>query len=56
MEFTLDLFNEAIVNSTALYDDGPRPRESTEGWFNTGRPMASLSSGLSDTRASPVDG
>jgi len=31
----LDIFNEAIVNSTALYDYEPRPRESMEGWFKT---------------------
>ncbi|MCY4752847.1 GNAT family N-acetyltransferase [Pelomonas aquatica] len=31
----LDIFNEAIVNSTALYDYQPRPRESMDGWFRT---------------------
>ncbi|MBV8037384.1 GNAT family N-acetyltransferase [Roseateles sp.] len=31
----LDIFNEAILNSTALYDYKPRPRESMEGWFKT---------------------
>jgi L-amino acid N-acyltransferase len=31
----LDIFNEAIVNSTALYDYRPRARESMDGWFNT---------------------
>lgn len=31
----LDIFNEAIVNSTALYDYQPRPRESMDGWFKT---------------------
>jgi L-amino acid N-acyltransferase len=30
----LDIFNEAIVNSTALYDYRPRPPESMVGWFN----------------------
>jgi L-amino acid N-acyltransferase len=29
----LDIFNEAIVNSTALYDYKPRARESMTGWF-----------------------
>ena len=30
----LEIFNEAIVNSTALYDYKPRSRESMIGWFN----------------------
>lgn len=29
----LDILNEAIVNSTALYDYTPRPPESMQGWF-----------------------
>jgi L-amino acid N-acyltransferase len=29
----LDIFNEAIANSTALYDYKPRTRESMVGWF-----------------------
>jgi L-amino acid N-acyltransferase YncA len=29
----LDIFNEAIVNSTALYDYKPRAPESMTGWF-----------------------
>jgi phosphinothricin acetyltransferase len=29
----LDIFNEAIVNSTALYDYHPRPREAMDAWF-----------------------
>ncbi|MDQ8021776.1 MAG: N-acetyltransferase family protein [Moraxellaceae bacterium] len=29
----LAIFNEAIVNSTALYDYQPRPPESMPGWF-----------------------
>lgn len=29
----LDIFNEAIINSTALYDYHPRPVESMEAWF-----------------------
>jgi L-amino acid N-acyltransferase len=29
----LDIFNEAIVNSTALYDYKPRARDSMPGWF-----------------------
>lgn len=29
----LDIFNEAIVNSTALYDYQPRPPESMIAWF-----------------------
>lgn len=33
----LDIFNEAIVNSTALYDYKPRPPESMVGWFETKR-------------------
>ena len=31
----LDIFNEAIVNSTALYDYQPRPLESMISWFKT---------------------
>ena len=31
----LDIFNEAIVNSTALYDYKPRPPESIVDWFDT---------------------
>ena len=31
----LDIFNEAIVNSTALYDYQPRPLESMTSWFKT---------------------
>jgi len=31
----LDIFNDAIVNSTALYDYKPRSRESMDGWFKT---------------------
>lgn len=31
----LDIFNDAIVNSTALYDYRPRTPESMVGWFNT---------------------
>ncbi|MDR7298592.1 phosphinothricin acetyltransferase [Pelomonas aquatica] len=31
----LDIFNEAIVSSTALYDYQPRPRESMGAWFKT---------------------
>ena len=30
---TLDILNEAIVNSTALYDYRPRPPESMAAWF-----------------------
>ena len=30
----LDIFNEAIVNSTALYDYNPRSLETMAGWFN----------------------
>lgn len=36
----LEIFNEAILNSTALYDYKPRPPESMAGWFKakaTGR-------------------
>jgi L-amino acid N-acyltransferase len=29
----LDIFNEAITNSTALYDYKPRTQESMDGWF-----------------------
>ena len=29
----LDIFNEAILNSTALYDYKPRARDSMTGWF-----------------------
>jgi phosphinothricin acetyltransferase len=31
----LEILNEAILNSTALYDYVPRPLESMEPWFNT---------------------
>ena len=31
----LDIFNDAIVNSTALYDYKPRSPESMVGWFKT---------------------
>ena len=31
----LAIFNDAIVNSTALYDYKPRPREAMQGWFQT---------------------
>jgi L-amino acid N-acyltransferase len=31
----LEIFNEAIVNSTALYDYQPRQPESMSGWFQT---------------------
>jgi L-amino acid N-acyltransferase YncA len=31
----LDIFNDAIVNSTALYDYQPRPPESMVAWFET---------------------
>nr|WP_294864762.1 GNAT family N-acetyltransferase [uncultured Pseudogulbenkiania sp.] len=33
----LDIFNDAIVNSTALYDYKPRPAESMVSWFETKR-------------------
>ena len=33
----LDIFNEAIVNSTALYDYAPRTPESMEAWFEAKR-------------------
>lgn len=33
----LDIFNEAIVTSTALYDYKPRPPESMVGWFQAKR-------------------
>ncbi len=31
----LDILNEAIENSTAIYDYRPRPLSSMEGWFKT---------------------
>ena len=34
-EAILDIFNEAIVNSTALYDYHPRQPESMVSWFKT---------------------
>jgi len=34
-EAILDIFNEAILTSTALYDHEPRPRESMDTWFKT---------------------
>lgn len=33
----LDIFNDAIVNSTALYDYKPRPAESMVSWFEAKR-------------------
>lgn len=33
----LEILNEAIENSTALYDYQPRPKESMAGWFATKR-------------------
>lgn len=33
----LEIFNEAIVNSTALYDYNPRPPQSMVGWFDAKR-------------------
>lgn len=33
----LEIFNEAILNSTALYDYAPRPPESMTGWFEAKR-------------------
>lgn len=36
-ESILDIFNEAIVNSTALYDYKERTLESMVGWFETKR-------------------
>ena len=33
----LQILNEAIVNSTALYDYAPRPPESMVPWFETKR-------------------
>lgn len=32
-EAILEIFNEAILNSTALYDYAPRTRQSMVGWF-----------------------
>lgn len=34
-EAILAIFNEAIVNSTALYDYKPRTREMMAAWFET---------------------
>jgi L-amino acid N-acyltransferase len=34
-ESILDILNEAIENSTAIYDYSPRPLSSMEGWFKT---------------------
>jgi len=36
-EAILAIFNDAIVNSTALYDYHPRPAASMVGWFETKR-------------------
>ena len=36
-EAILEILNEAIVNSTALYDYRPRGRESMQAWFGTKR-------------------
>lgn len=44
----LDIFNEAIVNSTALYDYKPRPPESMVGWFATKRANGFPVIGLED--------
>jgi len=44
----LDIFNEAIVNSTALYDYKPRPPESMVTWFATKRANGFPVIGLED--------
>lgn len=36
-DFILEILNEAIVHSTALYDYEPRPPESMKAWFATKR-------------------
>ncbi len=36
-EAILEIFNEAIVNSTALYDYKPRPAQNMVAWFETKR-------------------
>jgi len=33
----LDILNHAILNSTAIYDYAPRPRDSMQSWFETKR-------------------
>jgi L-amino acid N-acyltransferase YncA len=33
-EQILDIFNDAIVNSTALYEDQPRTMQTIETWFD----------------------
>jgi L-amino acid N-acyltransferase YncA len=44
----LDIFNEAIVSSTALYDYKPRPPESMVAWFATKRSNGFPVIGLED--------
>ncbi|WP_374398702.1 N-acetyltransferase family protein [Niveibacterium sp.] len=45
----LAIFNEAIVNSTALYDYTPRPPESMVTWFETKRKGGFPVLGIEDT-------
>jgi L-amino acid N-acyltransferase YncA len=45
----LDIFNEAIVNSTALYDYQPRTMESMKKWFEAKRAGAFPVIGFEDT-------
>jgi L-amino acid N-acyltransferase len=44
----LDIFNEAIATSTALYDYKPRPPEAMAGWFATKRSNGFPVIGLED--------
>jgi L-amino acid N-acyltransferase len=45
----LEIFNEAIVNSTALYDYKPRTGQSMVGWFDAKRPGGFPVIGIEDS-------
>ena len=45
----LDIFNEAIVNSTALYDYKPRTADSMTGWFKAKRSAGYPVIGIEDS-------
>ncbi|AEG93704.1 GNAT family N-acetyltransferase [Ramlibacter tataouinensis] len=46
----LDIFNDAILNSTALYDYRPRPPQSMAAWFATKRQNGFPVLGLEDAQ------
>lgn len=47
-EAILDILNDAILHTTALYDYAPRPRESMAGWFAAKRAGAFPVLGVED--------